>query len=349
MSNSVYFIHHYHAIGNYKWAKELSEIKELNPNIVVCFCLEEWDVEYIFRNLFPSLSDWAVKNKKMVRVLTSVADNRTVLPRIVIEKTFGLYDLAKDLSKTIVETNQVVNPFHCSKVYTNYNNNNKYERAVLLEELARRHLLQHGMVTFLNPEKIQDSFKGDRFEGWKYHNGSKLIDENEFPPETWSLPKTYLAGLIDIVSETSVRPNDHYVTEKTIKPIVTLKPFICLSSPNYHRFLAEEFGLELYDELFDYSFDQEYDLHKRINMIVDELERIVQMYNDEFKMSMYEKLLPKLIRNREKYMDYGNQKEKMVIRTIKHIATQNYSIYGQEAGIGQYEDLIEWYKKENWL
>lgn len=346
---SVYLIHHYQSIDNYDWATELADINYINPDIVVCFCLEEWDVKYIFRNLFPKLSDWAVANDKIVKVLCSVADNRQLFPNIAIEKTYGLYEMLQYFTNHIITTNQVVDINHCGLVYTNYNNNPKYERAVLLEELARRHLLQHGIVTFLNPKDIQQSFKGDNFLGWQYHDGSKLIDEIVLPTSTMDLPKSYLSGLIDLVSETDVLPNDHFVSEKTVKPIVTLKPFICLSSPNYHKFLTEEYGLELYDELFDYSFDQEEDLHKRIVMLVDEIERIVQCYSDEFKLSMYEKLLPKLLRNRERYVDYGKHRANAVINTIEDIAKNNYMLHGTTDGLSVFGHIIDWYKREKWL
>jgi hypothetical protein len=347
--SSVYFVHHYQDIDNYDWATELTEINYINPDIVVCFCSEEWDVKYIFRNLFTKLSDWAVASRKIVKVLSSVSASKQLFPKIFLEKTYGLYDLMQNFTNHVIETNQVVNPKHCHKVFTNYNNIGKYERAMLLEELARRHLLQHGMVTFLNPDSIQLSHTGVQFPGWKHHDGSRLIDEPSLPQCSLDLPRNYMSGLIDLVSETTVRPNEHYVTEKTVKPIVTLKPFICLSSPGYHKFLTEEYGLELYDELFDYSFDQENDLHKRISMIVGEVERIVQCYNDEFKLSIYEKLLPKLIRNRERYVDYGTHRENMMIPVIETIVKNNYTIHGSQEGICEFTAIMHWYKEKCWL
>lgn len=346
---TVYFLHQSQAEGNYNWEKELSDINSIQPDLVICFCLEEWDANYIFRNLFPELSKWASTHKKTVKVLSSFADSKPLYRRIELEKTFGLYKLLQTFSKHIINADQVVNPRYCNKVFTNYNKNAKYERAVLVDELARRHLLQHGVVTFLNPDRIQPSFKGDVFTRWQHHNGSKLIDEIQIPADTLSLPKNYFNGLIDLVSETDVKPGDHYVTEKTVKPLVTLKPFICLSSPNYHKFLAEEFGIEQYDELFDYSFDQEEDLHKRINMLVDEIERIVQIYNDDFKVAIYNKLLPKLIRNRDRYMDYGKHRKNMMIDTIEHIVNDNYKIHGSQLGVHTFNDIVTMYKKEKWL
>lgn len=347
--SAAYFVHHHQSIDNYDWATELKEINYINPDIVVCFCLEEWDVKYIFRNLFPKLSDWAVANRKIVKVLSSVSANKQLFPKIFLEKTYGLYEMMQTFTNYIIETNQVVNPEQCHKVYTNYNNNPKYERAMLLEELARRHLLQHGMVTFLNPKIIQNSYNGVQFPGWQHHDGSRLVDEAIIPNSTLELPKSYLSSIIDLVSETSVKPGNHYVSEKTVKPIVTLKPFVCLSSPGYHKFLTEEFGIELYDELFDYSFDQENDLHKRISMIVDEIEKIVQCYNDEFKIDMYEKLLPKLKRNRERYVDYGTHRENMIIPVIETIMKNNYTIHGRDDGLYIFDMISDWYKRENWI
>lgn len=49
--------------------------------------------------------------------------------------------------------------------------------------------------------------------------------------------------------------NTFFPTEKTFKPIYNTHPFICVADFDYHKNLNELLGFELYDEVFDYSFD----------------------------------------------------------------------------------------------
>ena len=48
--------------------------------------------------------------------------------------------------------------------------------------------------------------------------------------------------------------NKFYVSEKTLYPLINNHPFVCLANKNHHKFMVE-LGFELYDNLFDYSFD----------------------------------------------------------------------------------------------
>lgn len=355
MSKSVYVVHHGQQHNDYLWEKEITEINSINPDIVVCLCFEEYDVVYLFRNFFPKVSEWAVSNNKLVKVLVSNPNNVELFPNVVTESTFGFYYCMIGTVQHAIDNQLEVNPKLCDKVYTCYNNNPKFERALLIEELSKRHLMQHGIVTFTRPAFVHNDNDGNKFPGWHYHNGDRLLDEIDFELNACDeytaneLPRSYMRGLIDLVSESNIRPTEFFTTEKTAKPIATLKPFICLANVDYHRFLTEEYGLELYDELFDYSFDKEPNLNKRISMIVDNIERIVEGYTDDFKHSMYETLLPKLLRNRQRFIDYGSRRDKIMIDTIEHAVNNNYNIYGSDVGIDELTKVLGEYKRQNWL
>jgi len=60
------------------------------------------------------------------------------------------------------------------------------------------------------------------------------------------------------------------VSEKTFKPMALGFPFMGLLLPKtFSKF--KEWGFQLFDELIDYSFDDEYDDEKRMNMIVEQV------------------------------------------------------------------------------
>ena len=71
------------------------------------------------------------------------------------------------------------------------------------------------------------------------------------------------------------------VTEKTIKGLFYKKPFLIYSVKGYHKWLKDN-GFELYDELFDYSFDDRDDMN-RIQMYVKESRRILSIDLKELK------------------------------------------------------------------
>lgn len=71
------------------------------------------------------------------------------------------------------------------------------------------------------------------------------------------------------------------ITEKTNKPIACGKPFIVFSTPHFLEDLRT-LGYETYSPFIDESYDLEEDNHKRLNMIVEEIERISNLPTDQY-------------------------------------------------------------------
>jgi hypothetical protein len=100
-------------------------------------------------------------------------------------------------------------------------------------------------------------------------------------------------ALIELVSETSAEVT--FITEKTFRPILLEQPFICLGAVNQNLDLVK-YGFELYDEIFDYSFDSKPNLEDRIKGIIENLNKI----KDEDYYQLYNLLEPKIKRNKER-------------------------------------------------
>lgn len=66
------------------------------------------------------------------------------------------------------------------------------------------------------------------------------------------LPQQLYDSWFNIVVETLWDP--HFFTEKSYKGILAGVPFIH-TQPHYNKVFAEKYGYQLYDEIFDYSFD----------------------------------------------------------------------------------------------
>lgn len=353
LMNKVYALHHGYYNNGYTWEKEIEEIKSIKPDTIICLCMEEFDYSYIFRVFFDGIREYLRNSNSVVKVLVPNPDNIILFPNIVTESTCGYYPWAEGIfDDQIVKDDTLID-----KVYTCYNNNPKFERAVLVDKLASRHLLQHGIVTFNYPkiENIHaEILSGRKFIKWEYHDGSRLVDEEDFvlnASEQYlpgAYPKSYFRGFFDLVTESCCYPDHFFFTEKTAKSINALKPFICLANPLYHtKFLVEEYGLELYDELFDYSFDTIHDLDKRIELMVSEVERIVQANSMDYRTTMLETIRPKLERNRQRLIDYGLTKEKIVPTSFEFLfKDEPYELYGH---INEVQGYMNCYRNKGWL
>ena len=187
-------------------------------------------------------------------------------------------------------------------LYINYNNKPRLHRCMLVDELFRTKLNELGRIswnklTTVKSDNVSDLLSIDTYE-FKYweekhldldsYSNQEKIHTDEFSPLLIQ-PN----ALIELVSETSREVT--FITEKTFRPILLEQPFICLGAPNQNLGLLK-YGFELYDEVFDYSFDSKPDLEDRINGIIENLNKI----KDEDYYQIYKLLEPKIKRNKER-------------------------------------------------
>jgi hypothetical protein len=63
------------------------------------------------------------------------------------------------------------------------------------------------------------------------------------------------------------------LSEKTATPLILGKPFIVATQKNFHKYL-KELGFQLYDEIFDYSFDTITDREERFEALLQNFIRL---------------------------------------------------------------------------
>jgi hypothetical protein len=190
-------------------------------------------------------------------------------------------------TKTFYELSKwghVANNNNFTKAYVNLNNKPWDFRCEMLEALSQRNLISKGAISW-NECNIDYDFKH-----WKQE---RLIIDPEYAKSTeqyGSFPPAFLESFMSLVSESTM--DTIFPTEKTYTPIYFKKPFIVWSVPNFHKAL-QELGFELYDELFDYSFDSIQDSKKRLNAILDQVESVV----DKDYQNLYNLVAEKAERN----------------------------------------------------
>jgi GDP-D-mannose 3',5'-epimerase len=187
-------------------------------------------------------------------------------------------------------------------LYVNYNNKPRLHRCMLVDELFRTKLNEFGRIswnqlTTIRPDNISDVLGNYTYEFkcWKeeYINIDSYRDSEKIHTDEYSPLLTQPNALIELVSETSKEVA--FITEKTFRPILLEQPFICLGAVNQNLDLVK-YGFELYDEIFDYSFDSKPNLEDRIKGIIENLNKI----KDEDYYQLYNLLEPKIKRNKER-------------------------------------------------
>ena len=90
----------------------------------------------------------------------------------------------------------------------------------------------------------------------------------------------YKDAWVEIVPETFYK-DALFITEKTVKPILTKTPFLMLSTPGYLNYLKEK-GFQTFDHLIDESYNQQDNIEDQAKLLVDQLVSIVNNGAEEF-------------------------------------------------------------------
>jgi hypothetical protein len=101
----------------------------------------------------------------------------------------------------------------------------------------------------------------------------------------------YRHSWLEVVPETFYR-HGYFLTEKTIKPMVTKTPFLMVANQHYLKFL-HSLGFKTFGDIIDESYDDYFHLQDRVRAMVDQLESIVAQGAQRF----YQQALPVLEHN----------------------------------------------------
>lgn len=175
--------------------------------------------------------------------------------------------------------------------FISLNKRPRYHRLLMMDALAKYDLIKNNAVTWREPH-LGDSVNNLLY--WKQEiitldqtDESQLFIQERFPTQ-------YEKSFMQLVPETE--ENIFFLTEKTATPIFFGKPFLVASCQDFHKKL-QNFGFELYDELFDYSFDSISNMKIRFDLLAENIKRIDQVPKNHLPL-LYEKVKEKIIHNR---------------------------------------------------
>lgn len=133
------------------------------------------------------------------------------------------------------------------------------------------------------PLEIDTQNRIQTLEG--FHTGNTFLKQN------------YLDSYFNIVTETCFAEGQIFFTEKILKPLMCLQPFIVLSSPNYLKKL-KELGFKTFDSLWDESYDSIIDNEDRLLKLFEIIKEISEWSLEECEKN-YKSVLDICIYNRE--------------------------------------------------
>jgi hypothetical protein len=116
-----------------------------------------------------------------------------------------------------------------------------------------------------NKKPLKERTRDDLMEEWELKQQSR--EE--------SVPLEYVESCIDLVTEAYCISAGTVLTEKAYKPMLYKKPFIILGPIHIHQSL-KNIGFKLYDELFDYSFDDK-PYKERLDSVITQIKGILKL------------------------------------------------------------------------
>lgn len=255
----------------------------------------------------------------------NLKNNNLILIGTEFTKVFGYpyfhfeyYHMIKN--RHINFPNEIINVndlFNKEKDFLSLNSKIRAHRVLVISELYRRNIVGNSFLSFMgspfdHPETTIDYAKktlDQVFDNAPYIS-KEIQDGVSNYTKNWSplildgtadsiynnsvVAAHYEKSYFSLVTETGM---DHYlrVTEKTFKPIANYHPFIIIGCHGTLEYLRS-LGYQTFPELFNESYDQETNIPKRLLMVVDQVEKFVNLSKEE-KDKKYQQVHQKVLHN----------------------------------------------------
>ena len=165
-----------------------------------------------------------------------------------------------------------------TKKYICYNRLKKWHRERVVNWIKENGYLEDGYVSF-PPNLILDYTNFD--DNWAYHKICTDHCDTSF---------------FSIINEANYGYQECFLTEKTWKSIFNFHPFIIVGSPNSLKYLKER-GFDIFEDIFDSSYDDIYDGTERLQRIFDILDDFLKTNSILELQKIREDIFPRLLHN----------------------------------------------------
>ena len=153
----------------------------------------------------------------------------------------------------------------------------------------------HLSIYFSNMLFVDKKIKSDALFAWKDLENNHLpliVDVEEWDTNHYGTSADWLYSrtFFSVVTESVFDDVSLFLDEKVWKPIYNYHPFIILGCPNSLKKLRE-MGFKTFEPFINESYDSEFHIGKRMNMIIDEIERLNSMGFEELKKWYYQSMI----------------------------------------------------------
>ena len=296
MTGSVAFV-------NSTWIerdKELERIK--NFDNVIVYSGPDWENTNCIplrRNAHQFLND---NNKNVVHVGNTYGKNYF---------SYWLYFVYEHLDRFLPDNfDYTLHKDHKSYMCLNRKPHN--HRIQLMEKLFENNLIDKGFTSLGTFEDWQNRSKFDTLPivldvDKEYTLGNEISGDVGIPNDILSLGNNSLwcKHFLNVVTETVIH-SDVFVSEKTYKPILGLRPFVILGDDRIYDIL-HDYGIDTFDDLLGTWYkDKNYE--NRINSIVDIVKKI-EAFGAEKRCDIFKSLEKRLMNNRMKLIEQAQNFE----------------------------------------
>ena len=169
----------------------------------------------------------------------------------------------------------------------------KQARIQLYDALKQKDLLKNSLHSFL---EYGIGLEGN-FPKAEYDTNNPPFPQRAYRPEWYN--DTNFTVVVETMNGLIDGPDDCFITEKTMKPIMYGHPFIVLGDKGTYSALRS-WGFHTFPELFDQSFDFEENLNKKIEIVCEQIakyqhkdveNKIVDNFNRFWNTELVEQLM----------------------------------------------------------
>jgi nucleoside-diphosphate-sugar epimerase len=280
--------------------KYLNDVREHRAKIVMIHQFEGYSGMNIYNNDLETIDSW-IKDTNLPDSGIHYIHGNLLVDEVRKQRGLGfqchpisIFDSWVDyrlLKNEIVE----FEPIDEKYFLLSYNRNPRPHRIHLVNELIKNDLFNIGKVSL------------GKFEPYgEYQELSEMtpIELDRTLDINWAANiefSDHRSTFISLVTETLIDTSILFMSEKIWKPIVTGHPFIVLGNVNTLSYLKEQ-GYKTFDKWIDESYDLEHDHHKKIDMIIQELNKFKTKRIEELK-TIREEMREVCLYNRMKFVE----------------------------------------------
>lgn len=293
----------------------INQIDSLYPNernLVINGTWLNWDFQHQLEALLTQYSPTQVFIGSMVDAwnMDSWAQEKFPNSKIFV---FGNADNELNFNYWAIHCNhyfenfsqEKVRPDNLEKIYLCYQNKPKLHRQMLAVKLVRAGLKDCGVLTlqkfanhdFLYPDlevmEVDDNFK-------------YLICRSDNSDSDVGKLDIWNRCFLNIVSESEFENIGHtFISEKTWKPILGLRPFVIHGESQVYTYLKKH-GFDVFEDLFPVHKIEGQTDH---NVITDVIVDTVKWLQTEDLNKLYSDITPRLLYNQQRLEEFANEQE----------------------------------------